>query len=68
MKKTEGYVCPKCGATGVIEDWDLDCDSLWLNLSCSECDEVWYETHKLKYESYRCNGKSYDKDGNEENE
>ena len=65
-KKNEGYVCPVCGEWDVsTEDYEMDCDCLWVKLYCPHCGESWIEYYTLTYDGYHHNGKVYDADGKE---
>ena len=65
-RKNDGYVCPKCGEwDGVIEDYEIDIDCLWISFHCPHCEETWSEYYTLTYDGYTHNGVVYDADGEE---
>ena len=66
-KKTNAYVCPKCGEeinTDII-DTDICEDNLYLTFSCNHYDAVWQESFKLLYKGYNIDKNFYDENGNE---
>lgn len=65
-RKNEGYVCPVCGEWDVsTEDYEMDCDCLWVKLYCSHCGETWSEYYTLTYDGYVHDSVVYDADGKE---
>lgn len=65
-RKNDGYVCPECGEWDVrTEDYEMDCDYLWVKLYCPHCEIDWTEYYLLTYDGYCHDGKVYDADGKE---
>lgn len=67
VKKIEDQ-CPNCGRdhSAAWEDYEIDCDTLYVRMSCGECGEVWREYFLLKYDGYTRDGRVYNADGEEE--
>ena len=42
--------CPRCKSTDITGDSiEVDGDSAWQNVSCSECNETWTDVYTLSY-------------------
>ena len=64
MAKMEMFECPKCGGfNAIMDDYEIDEDGVFLELSCPDCDASWREHGTLTYTGYHYNGENYDQDG-----
>ena len=65
-RKNSGYTCPECGEWDVrTENYEMDIDCLWIDLSCPHCNARWGEYYTLVYDGYGYQGKTYDPNGKE---
>lgn len=69
MKKTEEYICPRCGADTEItcEDWENDGESASWTYHCPHCGADWTEYFNLTYIGYAMDDIDYDEKGDKIN-
>ena len=64
MAKTEMFECPHCGGFHyTMDDYEIDEDGVFLELSCLDCGVSWREQGVITYVGCHYDGKNYDQDG-----